>query len=167
MSKQNGFACLTTGCLSKARALYRRAMASPRRAALLAGGAIVALATTVGHAEAAPYQERVFQPCPGFNVYCNSEVVTVPADKRIQVTSVSCYILVAQNVEIEHALMWKTPGLVEDYFVPTPTVDRRYFFNTQTLFFANPGETLSIGVKGNGDVQSLQCKIAGTIANLP
>ncbi len=147
---------------------HRRAMASRRGAALLAA-ALVALGATVGGAEAAPYQKWVLSDCPGASSSCQIVMEpAVPANKRVQVTSVSCFILIAQNAQIQAALLGQ-PGGISDYFVPIRTDNSdaaRFAYNGQTVVFAYPGDNLRIVVAATKDMLALRCKIAGTIVNL-
>jgi hypothetical protein len=133
------------------------------RNALLFTSALLAALTVGAGAEAAvsfaPYQRFVQSICGDSD--CQLLVQAVPANKRLEVESVSCLITVTAGASID--TITAQTGLVSDFFVPTPMRDDRFFaFNTQTKFIVPPGQSLQLSaVASGGEIDRIQCKVAG------
>jgi hypothetical protein len=144
-----------------------------KAAGLFTAAAIAAIGATAGSAEAAPYQKMMNTPCSGVSSSCLVVMeAAVPANKRVQVANVACRVSIVQNAQIQYLALVKTPGTVVEHLAPTRVNagapgPAYYVYNGMTVFLANPGEQLYVSIWATGDLLNLQCKIAGTIVDLP
>ncbi len=132
---------------------------------LLCGSLLLLAGASVVGANAAPFQTSVSSACSGTGGNCQFLAQAVPNNRRVKVTNVSCLIRVADGETIREAWIRNQSGTF-DFFVPalmSSGPPRTYAFNAQTLFFAKPGDEISVGFAATGDITSSYCKLAGEI----
>ena len=118
----------------------------------------------------AAWQTYVSANCTGLSSNCGAPVYTVPANRRLLVTNVSCTVSVSVGnvpffVRLHNAR--KSGADAYDSYLPVFTdggVAADYsVVNAQTLFVADTGDMLDIRSTAENDVSSLDCKIAGEL----
>jgi hypothetical protein len=115
-----------------------------------------------------PYQNMVTSKCGTAD--CIVPLVKVPPKWHLELHNVSCFSIMDSNT----GFYWfgvrnnRASGSIScDYVTPTKMVyvtGANYSYwsvNTQMLSYAVSGDTLSVQGRGNGVLQSLQCKVAG------
>ncbi|MPZ58990.1 MAG: hypothetical protein GEU91_21385 [Rhizobiales bacterium] len=127
----------------------------------------------------APVQSRaqmavfLLKTLEGSGYFHEIKLRKVAADRRIEVTSVSCSIGVTSpgviaNVRLRNELA--RGGSAYDYFAPTRTASdagvTEFILNAQTFFFGNAGDTLYVDATGTDSLRWLSCKVAGELVTL-
>jgi hypothetical protein len=130
------------------------------------------LAVSAAPAEAAkgkivrkPFQQTVKDgSCNAMT--CALDMVEVGEGKRIEVSSVSCWIAAWSNGVVYQLALKNAQTGDEDYLVPELTMEDVstpiFTANHRTSFFAAEGQKLQIeAISRNNDIAGLSCKIAG------
>lgn len=140
--------------------------------------ALVAALTMVGAtAEAAevkrePFQKAVHVPCGSGITACSARVLTIPANRRFEVRSVSCSFTVRSpgTVNTMALVVDSATAPMIDYLVPVQLGDDGNFrdlaLNTQTMLIARAGDKLLIGANAKEDIFNINCKVAGEMVFL-
>jgi len=140
--------------------------------------ALVAAMTMVGAtAEAAevkrePFQKAVHIPCGTGITACSARVLTIRANRRFEVRSVSCSFTVRSpgTVATVALVVESATAPMVDYLVPVQLGDdgsfRDFALNTQTLLIARAGDKLLIGANAKEDIFNINCKVAGEMVFL-
>ena len=107
---------------------------------------------------------------------CTVHVYTVPASRRVEVTSVSCRFNIADNGNLRVArlqIIRNNAIFGKDHFTPIATGQNGggstvfYAFNSETFLIGAAADELEIYVESSGaDITRVDCKAAGELVTL-